>query len=167
MKNNLLIGVLGHQNSGKSKTWYYLFEDTVKTGYYIRQLYLTKTEYVEVFLINGSPEETGIYVGERLDGVKARIVLCSMQYTKEVTKTIDYFSDNDYFLYIQWLNPGHKDQNDIGYFDYLGIMNFLLALDSTVSIRNGKNPPEDRVQEIADYIYGWASSRNLIHTIET
>lgn len=167
MKKNLVIGLLGHGNSGKSSTWYRLFDEHVKTGSYIRHLYLTKSEYVEVFLVNGSPEETGIYVGERLDGVNPRIALCSMQYTKEVTETIDYFVNNDYFLYIQWLNPGYKDQNDIGYFDYLGIMNMLLALDSTVSIRNGKLPVDDRVREIVDYIYGWASSRNLIHTIET
>lgn len=167
MKKNLVIGILGHPNSGKSETWYNLFKERVKTGSYIRHLYLTKTEYVEVFLVNGSPEETGIYVGERLDDVTPRIALCSMQYTREVTETIDYFVENDYFLYIQWLNPGYKDQNDIGYFDYLGIMNMLLALDSSVSIRNGKIPAGDRVREIVDFIYGWASSRNLIHTIET
>lgn len=60
MRNNLLVGVLGHRNSGKSRTWNVLFGSTVKTGTLMRHLFLTETEYVEVFLVSGSPEEREI-----------------------------------------------------------------------------------------------------------
>ena len=162
MKTNLVIGVIGHRNSGKSTTWYELFEYNVRTGSNIRKLYLTETEYVEIFLVSGSPEEREIYVGDIIGNKKPRIVLCSMQYISDVTDTLNFFVDNDYFLNMQWLNPGFSDQNFVAHSDYLGIANRILALDSTLSIRNGKENPLDRVQEIKDYIYGWANSRHLI-----
>lgn len=162
MKNKLVIGLLGHRNSGKSSTWNDLFQRTVKTGTEIRRLYLTKSKYIEVFLVSGSPEERDTYVGELIGKLKPRIVLCSMQYIPEVSKTIDFFVENDYFLYIQWLNPGYNDQNDIPHSDYLGIANQLVALDSTISIRDAKQIRKGRVQEIKDYLYGWAFSRDLL-----
>ena len=131
----------------------------------MRHLFLTETEYVEVFLVSGSPEEREIYVGEIIGTNQPRIVLCSLQYIDEVQSSLDYFTENDYFLYIQWLNPGHHDSNNVSQSDYLGIMNRILALDSTISIRSGKNNPEERVQELTDYIYGWAASRGLLLTI--
>lgn len=164
MKNNLLIGLLGHRNSGKSTTWYELFEERVRTGIHIRKLYLTPTQYVEVFLVSGSAEERDMYVADIIGQQKPRIVLCSMQYISEVSETIDFFVENDYFLYIQWLNPGFEDQNEIAHSDYLGIANRLLALGSTLSIRNAKHDSAMRVQEITDYLYGWAASRGLLLT---
>src|SRR5690606_30980107 len=155
MKNNLVIGILGHRNSGKSTTWYGLFKCEVRTGSQIRRLNLTDSEYVEVFLVSGSPEERGLYIADIIGNIKPRIVLCSMQYISGVTETINYFVDNNYFLNIQWLNPGHNDQNDIAHSDYLGIANLLLSFDSTLSIRNGKLNTAPRIQEIVDYIYGW------------
>lgn len=62
--DNLVISVIGHRNSGKSTTWYELFERTVSTGTELKKLYLTTTEYVEVFLVSGSPEERQTYVGD-------------------------------------------------------------------------------------------------------
>lgn len=162
MKNNLVIGVIGHRNSGKSTTWYDLFETKVRTGSQIRRINLTDSEYIEVFLVSGSPEERELYVGDIIGNQKPRIVLCSMQYISNVVDTINFFADNDYFLYMQWLNPGHYDQNNVPCADYLGIANMLLSLDSTLSIRNGKLNTNDRVQEIIDYLYGWAKSRNLL-----
>ncbi|MFN3664745.1 MAG: hypothetical protein ACK4S0_01225 [Sediminibacterium sp.] len=162
MKHNLLIGMLGHRNSGKSTTWYELFEERVRTGNNIRRLNLTNTEYIEVFLVSGSPEERDLYVGDIIGDLRPRIVFCSMQYISNVIDTIDYFVDNDYFLYVQWLNPGHHDQNNMPHADYLGIIQRLLSLDATVSIRDGKKNPKERVQELVDYLYGWAASRNLL-----
>jgi len=78
MKNNLVIGLLGHRNSGKSSTWNELFQRTVKTGTEIRRLYLTKSKYIEVFLVSGSPEERYTYVGELIGDLKPRINLCLM-----------------------------------------------------------------------------------------
>jgi hypothetical protein len=164
MKNNLVIGVLGHRDSGKSTTWNLLFEYTVRTGSNIRKLFLTETEYVEVFLVSGSPEERETYVGNIVGEQRPRIILCSMQYIIEVNETIDFFVNNDYFLYTQWLNPGFNDNNDIARADYLGIINRILAEDSTVSVRNAKQDQFDRIDEISDYIYGWAASRNLLLT---
>lgn len=162
MKNNLVIGILGHRNSGKSTTWYDLFEYEVRTGSQIRRLNLTDSEYIEVFLVSGSPEERELYVGDIIGNKKPRIVLCSMQYISNVNDTINFFVDNDYFLNIQWLNPGYSDQNNIAHSDYLGIANLLLSLDSTLSVRNGKLNTTPRIQEIVDYLYGWAKSRNLL-----
>jgi hypothetical protein len=162
MKNNLVIGLMGHRNSGKSTTWYELFDDRVRTGSLIRRLYLTETEYIDVFLVSGSPEERDTYVGDIVGNLRPRIILCSMQYISDVMETVQYFIDRDYFLNIQWLNPGFHDQNNAAHSDYLGIANRILALDSTMSIRNGKDNTDERVQEIRDYLYGWASSRNLI-----
>ena len=164
MKNNLVIGLLGHRNSGKSTTWNELFGDRVRTGVNVRRLYLNVTEYIEVFLVSGSPEERETYVGNIIGEQIPRIILCSMQYVANVTTTIDFFVDNDYFLNIQWLNPGHHDQNDIAHSDYLGLANRILSLDAALSIRNGKENPRDRIREIRDYLYGWAASRNLLLT---
>lgn len=138
MKNNLVIGLLGHRNSGKSSTWNELFQRTVKTGTEIRRLYLTKSKYIEVFLVSGSPEERYTYVGELIGDLKPRIILCSMQYITDVSQTINFFVDNDYFLYIQWLNPGYNDQNEIPHVDYLGLVAYMLSLNSSISIRSGK-----------------------------
>lgn len=162
MKQNLVVGVLGHRNSGKSSTWYELFEESVKTGKYIRRLYLTETEYIEVFLIGGSSEERGLHIGEIVGNQSPRIVLCSMQYGPAVSTTIDFFQERDYSFYIQWLNPGFHDQGEMGYFDYLGLMHRLLSLDSIVSIRNAKTNITSRVAEISEYLYSWAKFRNLL-----
>ncbi len=80
MANNLVVAVLGNRNSGKSRTWNSLFRKgrSVKTGPRMRKLFLTDTQYVEVFLVSGSPEERKLYVGDIIGDLKPRIVLCSM-----------------------------------------------------------------------------------------
>ena len=109
--DNLLVSVFGHQQSGKSTTWNTLFGATQKTGTYIRKLYLNDTEYVEVFLVSGSPQERNIPVEEILGGLIPRIVLCSIQYHQTALSTYQYFTANNYQLYCQWLNPGFNDAN--------------------------------------------------------
>jgi hypothetical protein len=158
---NLVIAVIGNRNSGKSTTWYELFGRTVRTGSELKKLYLTSTEYTEVFLVSGSPEERETYVGDIIGNQRPRIVLCSMQYRQDVTTTIDFFIQNEYFIFAHWLNPGFNDDNTKS-FDNLGLTNYLIANDSMVGIRNGKGNPKIRVQEIKDYLYGWAKSRNLV-----
>lgn len=159
MKEKLLLGVLGNRNSGKSRTWNVLFEETVKTGKYLRKLYLNKREYVEVFLVSGSPEERGKYVGDIITIKKPDIVLCSMQYTEDVSETIEHFV-NDYFLFIHWLNPGYGDGEIMD--DRLDLICKILSYDSLLGIRNGKISAKNRVQEMRDFVYGWANSRGLI-----
>lgn len=166
MKNNLFIGILGNRDAGKSTTWYNLFEDRVKTSNHIRKLKLSETEYIEVFLINGSPEERGISAEDMIGSLKPRIVLCAIQYIEEVVYTIEYFKQNDFSMYIQWLNPGKNDQNETPQFDNLGLINKLLTnYNCILSIRNGKDDPDDRVHEIVEYLYGWGHERGLIHTV--
>jgi len=157
---NLAITVLGNRNSGKSETWNHLFERIVRTG--IKRFYFNDKEYVEVFLISGSSEERGIYIGDILGRLRPRIVFCSMQYTQEVNQTIQFLNDNDYFIFCHWLNPGYSDANRIEAFDKLGLMNLLLSIGSTVGIRNGRISPYRRTKEMRDYVWGWSNSRNLI-----
>ncbi|QSE97211.1 hypothetical protein [Fulvivirga lutea] len=160
--DKLLIAVLGHSNSGKSTTWNQLFGRTVKTGIYEHDLYLNSTEYVKVFLVSGSPEERQKYVGKLITVNEPKIVLCSMQYREDVRQTIDYFVEREYQIYCQWLNPGYQDSNEHPQFDNLGVFNYLQGLSATVGIRNGKINASSRVQEIREFIYGWAKYKNLI-----
>jgi len=160
--NNLVISVLGNRNAGKSSTWNHLFERTVKTGHNNRRLYLSPTEFVEVFLVSGSAEERDEYVGDIITTENPRIVLCSMQYHPNVQHTIRYFKDNSYMMYCQWLNPGHHDTNYNMAYDSLGLMNVILSNGGIVSIRDAKIPLVSRCDELESFIYGWAHYRNLI-----
>jgi len=162
MPERLLIGVLGNRNSGKSHTWNTLFRaDEVRTGKWPRRLELRTGEFVEVFLVSGSPEEREKYVGDILGDQTSRIVLCSMQYADGVDETLDYFIDGEFFLYIQWLNPGYEDPGKSG--DDLDLVDKILSERSVFSIRDGKRNADERVQEIREFIYGWAKYRNLIY----
>lgn len=158
--DKLLISVLGHSDSGKTTTWSNLFGATVKTGTKIRRLYLSQTEYVEVFLISGSPQERDMKIEDIIEE-DARIVLCSTQYVKDVTDTFDYFFDRNFYVYVQWLNPSYHGSGEV-YFDSLGLLSRLAYKGATVCIRNGKQPAESRVNEIKEYLYGWANFRGLV-----
>ena len=161
MAENLLVGVIGHRNSGKSETWYRLFGQKVRTSQNRpRPLYLSEDEYVEVVLVNGSPEERGASVEDILKGDSPRIVLCSMQYRPGVQETLNYFEERGYQFYIQWLNPGYRDAS--GYADHLGLTRRLSRGSSIFLVRNGREPTDKRVGEIRDFIASWAGSRNLI-----
>jgi len=163
MKPNLLINVIGNCKSGKSETWLCLFEKKVKTGCYERKLFYPNNEFIKVFLINGSPEERNIPVKDIIGDQNPRIVLCSIQYIKEAVATFEYFINNNYHLYCHWLNPGYKDDNNIAQFDNLGFINFILSIESSnFSVKNGKSLPKSRVDEMAAFIYGWASHNNLV-----
>jgi hypothetical protein len=87
-----------------------------------------------------------------------------MQYTAEVRLTLDYFSGNGFSSFVHWLNPGYSDQRRIA--DELGLIDEMLnAHRSTVGIRDGRQNADYRVQEMREFIYGWALYRDLIiHT---
>lgn len=159
--DKLLVSVLGNSHSGKSYTWDTLFNATVRTGKEERRLYFSDREYVKVFLVSGSPEERKTYVGVLVTAEEPRIVLCSTQYRESVKNTFSYFIENGYFLFVHWLNPGHSDL-DTPYFDHLGLFDWLLSQQSLVGVRSGKPAATPRVEEIKEYIYGWANARNLI-----
>jgi hypothetical protein len=160
MRNNLVVTVLGNRNSGKSHTWNTLFGSVVRTGSHMRPLNLTATQYVEVFLVSGSPEERQTYVEDIIGENKPRIVLCSMQYRQDVVQTIQYFVQNDYFLFVHWLNLGFSDPQASP--DILGLVPIILAEEALLGLRDGRINAADRVQELRDFIFGWASSRSLL-----
>jgi hypothetical protein len=157
--SKLAVIVLGHRRSGKSTTWNALFERTVRTGIEIRELTLTNDLTIPVFLVSGSPEERQLYVGDIISDANPRVVLCSLQYTEAGRESIQFFVDNGYRLFVQWLNPGYSDQGLMP--DFLGFLPFLLYNRAVVSIRDGQQEPYERVREIRDYLIGWASSRRI------
>lgn len=161
MVDRLFVGVLGHRNSGKSFTWNTLFGGTVRTGSNARRLELRPGECVEVFLISGSNEERDQYAGDVLDNQSARIILCSVQYVRHASLTLDYIEEQDFWIYVQWLNPGRNDP-DCQHADYVGLASRLLHMGATVAIRNGKEDATSRVKELREIIYGWASFRGLV-----
>ncbi len=161
MSDRLFVGVLGNRKSGKSTTWNTLFGRTVHTGSNARMLQVRVNQSVEVFLISGSNEERQQYAGDILLNQNVRIVLCSIQYVQHATDTLDYIRDQDFWTYIQWLNPGYSDE-DTQYWDHHGLANRLLGTGATMALRSGKRDPNSRVKEIREFIFGWASSRGLI-----
>lgn len=158
----LAVTTLGNRNSGKSRTWNTLFGATVKTGKLERKLYLNKAQFLNVFLVSGSPEERDEYVGELITVDKPSLILCSTQYITSVRSTYDYFFDNGYEVHIQWLNPGHSDSSR--YDDYLDLLPYLLKKGATVQMRDGREDERSRVEDIKKTILGWGTYHDLIHT---
>lgn len=159
--DRLFVTVLGNRKAGKSTTWYELFGKRVRTGKRPHKLELRPGEFVDVFLISGSPEERRKYAGKILAGQRCRIVLCAIQYTPAVERTLKYVFDTGFWVYVQWLNPGYNDPGET--FDRLGLVNRILANYGVVSIRSGKEL-RSRAQEIREFIYGWAAFRGLVYT---
>ncbi|MCI0365381.1 MAG: hypothetical protein L0219_16050 [Phycisphaerales bacterium] len=159
--DRLLVAVIGNRNSGKSHTWNTLFGQTVRTGRYERELSLGDGQHVTVFLVSGSPEERETYVGDIIEG-DPRIVLCSLQYREEVFDSLRYFSDRGFFTLIHWLNPGFNNREPES--DRLGLVQQVLATDSLIGIRDARIDATDRVEELRDFIRGWALSRDLVTT---
>lgn len=162
MKDRLLVVVLGHRNSGKSKTWTTLFERSVKTGKESRYLYLNKAQWVDdVFLVNGSPQEREVPIEEIVPEKLPTIVLCSIQYKEEAKETFSFFLKNGYDIFVQWLNHGHADS---GYTDDLALTEWLLNKGAVMCKRSGKDDPEGRVAELRQQILGWAKFHDLVCT---
>lgn len=160
MKDRLLIGVMGNRNSGKSYTWNTLFGRTVKRGTHPHKLELRPGECVEAFLISGSFEERQEDAGDVLKDQSCRIVLCSLQYIENVRDTLDYLIEENFQMYVQWLNPGYNDP--CASWDRLGLVNVILSQHAEISIRSGQNNAAVRVQELREKLYGWALYRGLI-----
>ncbi len=158
--DRLLVAVVGNQNSGKSYTWNTLFGRPVSTGRKNEHdLPLCNGEVVSVFLVSGSPEEREKYVGEIIQG-NPRIVLCSLQYRHDVFESFQYFFDRGFFAFVHWLNPGFYDPNAA--WDRLGLIPRVLTENSLIGIRDARIDAAARVEEMRDFIRGWALSRNLV-----
>ncbi|WHY84641.1 hypothetical protein QNH39_18560 [Neobacillus novalis] len=164
MAKKLLVAVIGHRNSGKSETWKKLFNDkNIRTAQKSeRRLEVGQNcEYTNVFLINGSPQERGKKVEEIIQvNYNPEIVLCSIQFKKEALNTLKYFHENDYYIYLHWLNPGYNDTYE--YPDSENIIGDILKMDSLVGKRNGKTNSDARVEEIKNYIYDWSKRNRLL-----
>ena len=156
----LFVSVLGNRNSGKSSTWNTLFGATVRTGKNTRTLPLGGGRCVGVFLISGSPEERKIYAGDILKNQECRIVLCSVQYAETGRETFNYAFENEFSVFSQWLNPGYNDTGEN--FDRHGFAPLLSAQGATTSMRDATLHIQPRVEEIRQFIDGWASARCLI-----
>ena len=189
MNDRLFVAVVGERNAGKSTTWNALFGRTVKTGKKARSLNILAADSVDVrlisgsneekhrnlsevlgaagldvFVISGSNEEKKRYAQDVLENVDCRIVLCSVQYVDEAfERTWDYVFSEGFSVYAQWLNPGHHGGEIL---DKLGLVNRLLANSALVSIRDGREDDaklQARVEEIRQYIHGWAAARGLLY----
>jgi hypothetical protein len=188
MTDRLFVAVIGERNAGKSTTWNTLFGGTVKTGKRARSLSVFAADSVDVrlirgsneekhrnlaevlslaeldvFVISGSNEEKKRYAQNVLENVDCRIVLCSVQYVEEAfERTWDYAFSEGFSIYAQWLNPGHHGRET---WDRLGLVNRLLAHNAVVSLRDGREDDTKlhaRVEEIRQYIHGWAAARGLV-----
>ena len=151
MERKLLIGVLGNEGSGKSTTWKHLFGHTVHTGKNVRKLDINGVK-IPVFLINESPLERKTKLEYIMPDKNPEIVVSSFLYHKDVKSNFEYFASRGYDIFVQWLNPGFSDDNDKALFYNDGIVNFLLSLGATVSVKSGKELPVYRVGEIKNYI---------------
>lgn len=160
MTEKLAAVVLGNRNSGKSTTWNTLFQRTVKTGRYQRELHFNRCEYSWVFLVSGSPEERETYIADIIADEDPSIILSSLQYGDDVADSFEYFVEEGYQLYVQWLNPGYSDESPCS--DSLGLVEQMLAWGATVKMADGSQPLEPRVREIRNFIYGWAKPRGLV-----
>jgi hypothetical protein len=188
MNDRLFVAVIGERNAGKSTTWNTLFGKTVNTGRRPRSLYVCPPKSVavrlingsneekrrnlsevlapsqlDVFVISGSNEEKKRYAQKVLDNIDCRIVLCSVQYVEEAfERTWDYVFAEEFSIYAQWLNPGNQGKETS---DKLGLVNRLLSHNAVVSIRDGRSDDarlQARVEEIREYIHGWAAARGLL-----
>lgn len=166
MERKLLIGVLGNEGSGKSTTWNNLFGHRVHTGKNVRKLFINGLA-IPVFLINESPLERKTKLEYILPDINPDIVISSFLYHKDVKSNFEYYANNGYDIYVQWLNPGYNDQNDRALFYNDGIINFLLSIGATVSVKNGKALPEYRVAEIKNHIFSYfLSNSNLAINVD-
>ena len=163
MQERLVVLVVGSRNSGKSTTWNRLFgAEAVRTGKYLRSLYLNRAQYVDVFLVAASAEEREKEIKTILPQELPQIVLCSAQYREDVTDTFNFFLANRYDMYVQWLNPGYGDL--ARYADNLDLRQFLLTNGATLQERDGRVDPTHRVRELRHLILGWATYIGLVKT---
>ncbi len=169
MKKRLVVIALGKRNSGKSNTWYEIFRRPIRTGW--KRLILNK-ETISVFVKNGSFEEVGDEIHEDVfirnasfeeygDEIEEYfdfypdIVFCSVQYTEKGIRTINWFKDNGYYIYIQWLNPGYYYQKEED--DYLEFENKFSKYG--IFTKCTGHEKSDRILEILKFLYKWISDK--------
>ena len=169
----LAIIILGNRNSGKSNTFYELFGRTIKTGWKQLQidgknltLFVKNSSFEEmgevidkeVFVRNSSFEERKEEADKFFDKVGLpRIVLCAVQYKEKGLDTIEFFKRNGYYIYIQWLNPGFRD--NIEYEDFLKFEERFSSSGQFHKV-SGKEKTK-RVEQIKQFLIGWMLNKDI------
>lgn len=166
-KGKLAVIALGKRNAGKSNTWYELLGRVIRTGY--KKIVINKKD-IEVFVRNSSFEESGdeisknVFVrnasfeeaGDEVEDffdmdVLPGIIFCSVQYTEKGIRTIEWFKNNGYYLYIHWLNPGYFDNNE--YSDHL---EFETKFNKYGEFkRQSGKEKKNRIYGIRTFLYSW------------
>ncbi len=164
MADKLLIGILGKRGAGKSFTWNSAFKHPVRTGKHLRKYYVSENEYVNVFLISGSPTERKMPVAELLPSELPDIVFSSFEFTSNLRETLGFFIKNGYKIDMAWLNPGYGDKTVSKLFYTFGITNYMLKNGIHLNIRNGNENIDNRIKDLNEVVYGWAKFRNLIYS---
>lgn len=82
-------------------------------------------------------------------------------YDRQHLKTLhlEPLVDNQFDIFVQWLNPGHSDTGES--YDRLGLLPWLIGHEASISMRDGKELPKNRTEELRQFIYGWAKARSL------
>lgn len=168
----VVIIALGNRNSGKSNTWYEFFGRRIRTGY--KKISLDNND-CRVFVKNSSFEETRTEIGEHVFvrnasfeewGDEAKdffiknklpsIIFCSVQYKEKGIETINFFKNQGYYLYIQWLNPGYKDNEK--YDDHLNFEEKFKDFGEFNIVEGTEK--ENRVVKIKEFLVKWYRERN-------
>ena len=162
MNNKLLISVLGNCNAGKSSTWKQLFGRQVRTSSTgnSKRLTFDDGKYIDVVVINGSPQERGKEIEDVLKNKLPYIVLCSVQYTIRAIENYKYFFDEGYHMYVQWLNPGYNDHSK--YEDIKGIASYVLNNSGELHEQDGQSNIDLRVEELKTYLYNWGKQHGYL-----
>lgn len=168
-KPKLAIIALGKPNAGKSTTWYELYGQRFKTGWkefiikgkkiiaFVQnssneELAQKAKEYFKIFIRNSSFEESKVKAkGYKPFQELPDVIICSVQYSKGGLETMDWFRDNGYYLYIQWLNPGYNDKPE--YEDHLNFEKSY-AKYGEFHKRSGKEVKK-RAEEVKQFLYEW------------
>ncbi|WP_336097673.1 hypothetical protein [Roseovarius sp. CH_XMU1461] len=150
----LFLCIMGDGDSGKSTTWYALFGKRVQTSRRHRGLELFRGVWADVFLINGSPEETRTPLAKRLADVECRVVLCSVQYGEAGKPSFEYVFNEGYEVVVYWLNPGYHSANAKDP-DTAGMVEWLKERGARVEEMSGKGNLTERVQTIKTEVKNW------------
>jgi hypothetical protein len=163
----LAVVILGKRNSGKSSTWYEMFGRTIRTGWKRlknTEVYVRNSSYEEagdeieddVFVRNASFEEWGDEAEDYFDkNALPKIIFCSVQYTEKGIRTINWFKDNGYYLYVQWLNPGYYYKDE-----YSDFLEFEKKFGSHGKFtKHSGEEKTGRVAEIIEFLRIWLSKK--------
>jgi len=159
-RDKLFLGVLGRSDAGKSTTWHKLFDAKVRSSSKnAKDFHLYHKMWEEVFLVNGSPEETGSSLQNRFSKKAPRILFSSLQYVDRVQKSLKYIDKHYSDKHIFWLNPDHRETQ---FSDPLGLAPTLLSAGYTIHIVDGRNGGlggKSTNKRIRALVHGWSVSQ--------